>query len=77
VISRVARGQLGFFPNMIQPPLFGAVNAASAVSAQTLTCRAPPVTARITLCKPAAMADNWSNKEEDGHASHRRSGSSL
>src|SRR5258706_468679 len=23
------------------------------------------------------MADNWSNKQEGGHASHRRSGSSL
>src|SRR5271167_1193718 len=39
--------------------------------------RAPPVTALITLCKPVTMADNWSNKQEDGHASHRRSGSSL
>src|SRR6516164_8736341 len=28
--------------------------------------RAPPVTARITLCKPVTMADNWSNKQEDG-----------
>src|SRR5437899_12966037 len=36
-----------------------------------------PVTALITLCKPVTMADNWSNKQEDGHASHRRSGSSL
>ena len=35
------------------------------------------VTALITLCKPVTMADNWSNKEEDGHAGHRRSGSSL
>ena len=28
---------------MIQPPLLGVVNAASAVSARTLTCRAPAV----------------------------------
>ena len=35
------------------------------------------VTALITLCKPVTMADNWSNKQEVGHASHRRSGSSL
>jgi len=33
---------------------------------------APPVTALITLCKPVTMADNWSNKQEGGHASHRR-----
>src|SRR3954449_3845250 len=32
--------QLGCLPNMIQPPLLGVVNAASAVSARTLTCRA-------------------------------------
>src|SRR5205085_11719994 len=38
---------------------------------------APRVTALITLCKPVTMADNWSNKQEGGHASHRRSGSSL
>jgi hypothetical protein len=31
---------------------------------------APPVAARITLCKPVTMADNWPNKEEDGHAGH-------
>src|SRR5215471_10182710 len=31
----------------------------------------------VTLGKPVAMAENWSNKEEDGHAGHRRSGSSL
>ena len=37
----------------------------------------PDVTALITLCKPVTMADNGSNKQEDGHASHRRSGSSL
>ena len=30
-------------PNMIQPPLLGVVNAASAVSARTLTCRGPAV----------------------------------
>jgi hypothetical protein len=31
------------------------------------------VTALITLCnKPFTMADNWSNKQEDGFASHRR-----
>jgi hypothetical protein len=35
--------QLGDLPNMIQPPLLGVVNAASAVSARTLTCRAPAV----------------------------------
>jgi hypothetical protein len=28
---------------MIQPPLLGGVNAPSAVSARTLTCRAPAV----------------------------------
>src|SRR5947209_19381427 len=33
---------------------------------------APPVTALITLCKPVTMADNSSNKQEGGHASHRR-----
>src|SRR6266566_7599953 len=43
VISRVTGRQLGFLPNMIQPPLLGVVNAASAVSARTLTCRAPAV----------------------------------
>jgi hypothetical protein len=32
--------------------------------------RAPPVAALITLCKLVTMADNWSNKQEDGHASH-------
>src|SRR5712692_2263735 len=35
--------QLGDLPNMIQPPLLGVVNAASAVSARTLTCRGPAV----------------------------------
>jgi hypothetical protein len=35
--------QLGDLPNMIQPPLLGVVKAASAVSARTLTCRAPTV----------------------------------
>jgi hypothetical protein len=43
VISSVTDGQLGDLPNMIQPPLLGMVNAASAVSARTLTCRAPAV----------------------------------
>jgi hypothetical protein len=40
VISSVTGGQLGDLPNTIQPPLLG-VKAASAVSARTLTCRAP------------------------------------
>ena len=40
VISSVTGRQLGCLPNMIQPPLLGVVNAASAVSARTLTCRA-------------------------------------
>ena len=31
------RHQLGCLPNMIQPPLGGVVNAASAVSARTVT----------------------------------------
>lgn len=35
--------QLGLFPNMIHPPLLGVVNAPSAVSALTRTCRAPAV----------------------------------
>src|SRR5208282_4722093 len=35
--------QLGDLPKMIQPPLLGVVNAASAVSARTLTWRAPAV----------------------------------
>src|SRR5262249_31761069 len=35
--------QPGCLPNMIQPPLLGVVNAASAVSARTPTCRAPAV----------------------------------
>src|SRR5947209_8175402 len=43
VISNVTGHQLGNLPNMIQPPLLGVVNAASAVSARTLTCRAPAV----------------------------------
>jgi hypothetical protein len=42
-ISSVTGRQLGFLPNMIQPPLLGVVNAASAVSARALTCRAPAV----------------------------------
>ena len=43
MISSVTVPQLGDFPNMIQPPLLGVVNAPSAVSARTLTCRAPAV----------------------------------
>src|SRR5260370_32648048 len=43
VTSSVTGRQLGDLPNMIQPPLLGVVNAASAVSARTLTCRAPAV----------------------------------
>ena len=43
LIPSVAGRQLGDLPNMIQPPLLGVVNAASAVSARTLTCRAPAV----------------------------------
>src|SRR5207247_1853449 len=43
VISSVTGRQIGDLPNMIQPPLLGVVNAASAVSARTLTCRAPAV----------------------------------
>jgi hypothetical protein len=35
--------------------------------------RAPPVTALITLCKPVTMADNWSNKQEDGQCQSRHS----
>jgi hypothetical protein len=42
-ISSVKGRQVGFLPNMIQPPLLGVVNAASAVSARTLTWRAPAV----------------------------------
>src|SRR5262245_56945936 len=42
-ISSVTGRQLADLPNMIQPPLLGVVNAASAVSARTLTCRAPAV----------------------------------
>jgi hypothetical protein len=37
VISSVTGRQLGDLPNMIQPPLLGVVNAASAISARTLT----------------------------------------
>jgi hypothetical protein len=40
VISSVTGRQLGDLPNVIQPPLLGVVNAASAVSARTLTSRA-------------------------------------
>src|SRR5439155_9440851 len=43
VSPSVTRRQLGDLPNMIQPPLLGVVNAASAVSARTVTCRAPAV----------------------------------
>ena len=43
MVSSVTGRQLGFLPNMIQPPLLGVVNAASAVSALILTCRAPAV----------------------------------
>jgi hypothetical protein len=39
-------------------------------SVQMFSIRAPLVTALITLCKPVTMAENWSNKQEDGHASH-------
>jgi transposase len=42
-LPTVTGRQLGHLPNMIQPPLLGVVNAASAVSARTLTCRAPAV----------------------------------
>jgi hypothetical protein len=44
-------------------------------SVQMFSIRA--LTALITLCKPVTMAENWPNNEENGHASHRRSGSSL
>jgi len=43
VVPSVTGRQLGCLPNMIQPPLLGVVNAASAVPARTLTCRAPAV----------------------------------
>jgi hypothetical protein len=43
VISSVTGRQLASLPNMIQPPLLGVVDAVSAVSARTLTCRAPAV----------------------------------
>jgi hypothetical protein len=42
-LPSVTGRQLGYSPNMIQPPLLGVVNAASAVSARTLICRAPAV----------------------------------
>jgi hypothetical protein len=42
-VSSVPGHQLGDLPNMIQPPLLGVVNAASAVSARTLIGRAPAV----------------------------------
>ena len=41
MISSVTGRQLGDFRNIIQPALLGVVNATSAVSARTLTCRAP------------------------------------
>jgi hypothetical protein len=44
VISSVTVPQLRDLPNMIHPPLHGVVKAPSAVSARTLTCRAPAVT---------------------------------
>ena len=50
------------------------------MSTQTKARRRGPAgtdTALITLCKPFTMADNRPNKQEDGHAGHRRSGSSL
>ena len=43
VISSVTGRRLACLPNMIRPPLLGVVNATSAVSARTLTCRAPAV----------------------------------
>ena len=43
MISSVAGRQIECLPNMIQPPLLGVVKAASAVSARTLTWRAPAV----------------------------------
>src|SRR6266550_2321404 len=43
VVSGATCRQLGFLPNIIQPLLLGVVNAASAVSARILTCRAPAV----------------------------------
>jgi len=48
-ISRVTAGQFGYLPNMIQPPLLGVVNAASAVSARTLTCRSPAVSRSCSM----------------------------
>jgi hypothetical protein len=50
--------QLGDLPNMIQPPLLGVVNAASAVSARTLTCRArSSCAASSRYCLP--RIDKW------------------
>jgi len=48
-ISRVTARQFGYLPNMIQPPLLGVVNAASAVSARTLTCRSPAVSRSCSM----------------------------
>src|SRR5208337_3736451 len=42
-LSSVTVPQLGCLPNMIHPPLLGVVNAPSAVSTRTPTCRAPAV----------------------------------
>ena len=49
MISIAAGRQFGDLPNMIQPPLLGVVNAASAVSARTLTCRAPAVSRSCSM----------------------------
>jgi len=43
LISSVTGRQFGCLPHIIQPPPLGVVKAASAVSARTLTCRAPAV----------------------------------
>jgi hypothetical protein len=43
VISNATACQLGYLPNVIQPPLLGMVNAPSMVSARILTCRTPAV----------------------------------
>ena len=47
LLRHVTGRQVGYLPNMIQPPLLGVVNAARAVSARTLTCRAPAVPRRL------------------------------
>jgi hypothetical protein len=56
VISSVTGRQLGDLPNMIQPPLPGVVNAASAVSARTLTCRAPAVSRSWAMASSCGAA---------------------